>query len=534
MGDAAHVFDYNRTMFEISVDELDAEATARQLDATRLAARRVGAHRMQLAAHWADLHAHDPHRQTLHGPDRPDAGPRAGQPRMVRLGGDGTPEIHEFAAAELGCYLDCSPVTATVLLRDALDLRHRHPRHWQALLGGEVEDWKVRAVARATREAGLDLAQAHWVDAEVLHATLGLPATRALLVLEAKIIAADPVKAEERRKAAEQRRYVATGRRNPQGLQTLIAQTTPADVHRIIGAVDHLAAHLARQGDTDPADVRRAKALALLADPARACLTLAAPPAPHHPQPADNQSADDPAAGGAEHGAGEQANDGRFTLAARFGRLLADHGPDVIDRLRPRSTLYLHLSTEALDPHTRVPGAQVARTETLGPTTVTQLRDWLGHDHLTIRPVLDPLGQTPVDAYEIPSAHREATHHLAPYEVFPHGTAPARTCDLDHTTPWRTRRDGGPSGQTHPDNLGPLARSRHRLKTFGRWHHHQPLPGLHLWRTPTGCWLRVDHRGTRKLGWTTPAIIRQRTRPTLSPGQLHLTDLHLEVQLART
>ena len=48
---------------------------------------------LQLALHWADLHSDD----TL--PDQP-AGPGRERPRLV--GGDGTPLVAEFAAAELG------------------------------------------------------------------------------------------------------------------------------------------------------------------------------------------------------------------------------------------------------------------------------------------------------------------------------------------------------------------------------------------------------------------------------------------------
>jgi hypothetical protein len=41
-------------------------------------------------------------------------------------------------------------------------------------------------------------------------------------------------------------------------------------------------------------------------------------------------------------------------------------------------------------------------------------------------------------------------------------TVPARTCDLDHDTPW-------PHGPTHPDNLTANHRQHHRLKTAGWW-----------------------------------------------------------------
>jgi hypothetical protein len=62
---------------------------------------------------------------------------------------------------------------------------------------------------------------------------------------------------------------------------------------------------------------------------------------------------------------------------------------------------------------------------------------------------------------------------------FPGCTAPAPTCDLDHTVPY-------PLGTTSADNLGALCRRHHRMK--------HELPGLHLEQD--------DGAGFR---WTTPA-----------------------------
>jgi hypothetical protein len=88
-----------------------------------------------------------------------------------------------------------------------------------------------------------------------------------------------------------------------------------------------------------------------------------------------------------------------------------------------------------------------------------------------------------------------------PIEVFPYGTTPARAADNDHATPYRSPTRGGPPGQTSTTNIVPLGRHHHRIKTHGPgWIHHQPLPGLHYWRTPHGHWARVDHHGTHTLG----------------------------------
>lgn len=46
-----------------------------------------------------------------------------------------------------------------------------------------------------------------------------------------------------------------------------------------------------------------------------------------------------------------------------------------------------------------------------------------------------------------------------------------------------------------------MNRYGHRVKTHARgWRHHQPVPGVFLWRTPHGYWYRVDPTGSYPLG----------------------------------
>jgi hypothetical protein len=46
---------------------------------------------------------------------------------------------------------------------------------------------------------------------------------------------------------------------------------------------------------------------------------------------------------------------------------------------------------------------------------------------------------------------------------FPQCTRQSRRCDLDHVNPWDT------GGTTSVENLIPLCRGHHRLKTFTAW-----------------------------------------------------------------
>ena len=110
-------------MFENDLVELDASATLAAAEANEHTLIIAETRRLQIAAHWADLHAGDAVAESrLPGAEHP-----------VRLGGDGTPTVGDFAPAELGCALRISDGAADRLIGDALDLRHRLPRSGRPL-----------------------------------------------------------------------------------------------------------------------------------------------------------------------------------------------------------------------------------------------------------------------------------------------------------------------------------------------------------------------------------------------------------------
>ena len=108
-------------MFDTDISTLDADATLTEAASVQTTANLVEARRLQIAAHWADLHG-----------VLTDSSALPGAERMVCLGGDGTPEVAEFAPAELGAVAGESTGAATNRIADALDLRHRHPLLWPA------------------------------------------------------------------------------------------------------------------------------------------------------------------------------------------------------------------------------------------------------------------------------------------------------------------------------------------------------------------------------------------------------------------
>jgi hypothetical protein len=139
-------------------------------------------------------------------------------------------------------------------------------------LSGGVPAWKERKVARATRH--LSRSAALQVDAVVASAITALPWGRFESLLTAKIIEADPHAAEQRAKIWEAERFIRAGRTDQHGLKLLIAKANAGDVIWFLATVNRIAEILRLQGDLSSGDVRRSKAIGILAQPAVALQLL--------------------------------------------------------------------------------------------------------------------------------------------------------------------------------------------------------------------------------------------------------------------
>lgn len=485
-------------MFDWEVSELDAAGAAAAAETCHRAQLAVEAQQLQIAAHWADLHGET-------GREGHVAPPGA-EPLRV-LGGTATPPVGDFAAAELGALWGTTSGAGANLMADALDLRHRLPRLWARVLAGQVRAWKARKVAQATRHLTVD--QADQVDAAIEGYVASLPWTRFEAVLEARVMEADPDGAELRARQAEAERFVRAGRSTAHGLKLLVARATAGDVIWFLAMVNRIADILAVEGDLDSIDVRRSKAIGLLAQPARALELLCAHAGDLPDTPSERVLARDET--GAESGTREPqpdepepAFDSDADRDAEPNPIPADEHRAValvrpgIDpaRLRPQVTVYVHLSAAAL-----AGAGGVARIEDVGPVTLQQVQRFFGTDtRIRVQPVLDPAAAGPVDAYEIPAALREAVRLRMPADVFPYGSNLARTMDIDHTIAYQRSEQGGGPGQTRLGNLGPFSRYHHRVKTHSRWRCCQPETGVFVWRSPVGYVYLVDADGTHPLG----------------------------------
>ena len=453
-------------MFEIEVDELDADELLTHLGVVRSVVQQAEVRTLEIAAAWADLHG------VIACP-----APRFtfGE-QLVPFGGDGAPDVAEFCPAELGAEMGTSPETAAALIGDALDLRHRLPRLWDRLQSGEVKAWVGRKVATDTRDLTLEAAAV--VDRRVAPYSHKLSWGRLAKVVQAAIVDADPDYARQREHARRRDRGVWLRPADETGNVYGSFAAAGPDAARFDAGLNGIADALGVLGDTDPKQVRRAKALGILGNPQQTFALYAAA------EEAQQTPAFEPPTSSIEPVATPPLQRPRETS---------------IDP-RPKAVLYVHVTDDTLRT-----GHGVARVEGVGPVTATQAREWLGDCSITVKPVLDLAGIAPVDAYEIPERLREAVHLLTPADVFPYSTNTSRRMDVDHTVAYVSPDDGGPPGQTGIGNLGPMTRRHHRIKTHGGWHVEQPFPGIHVWRSPHGRIYLVDHTGTTRLGTTVAA-----------------------------
>jgi hypothetical protein len=498
---------YIENVFENDLIELDAATTLAAAEANEHILIAAEIRRLQLAGHWADLHSGDAVTQSrIPGSERP-----------VRLGGDGTPTVGDFAAAELGCVLHISDGAAAKLIADALDLRHRLRLIWSAAQAGQAPAHQIRHIATATRHLSAEAAGC--VDERIAPALGAVPWSRLQSLLAAAILEVDPVAAEQRAAEAAQERFVRLGRSSEHGLKMIFARVAAGDALWIKAVVDRIADILGRRGDTDSVDVRRSKALGILAQPAEAKQLLSehqgdawdgpAEPTDLYGEPALDQveselKFDEPA----------QSNEHQPNEHQSLRIVPAPFDPK---RARPRAVVYVHLSAEAL-----TAGVGVARVEEIGPVLLGRLGTLLGERcSIGLKPVIDlPAGHIPIDSYEIPATLREQILLRYPADVFPYAAAVSRRIDLDHTIPYLDPDEGGPPGQTRVGNLGPHVRFHHRLKTHAGWQVRQPEPGIWLWRSPHHRVYLVNNAGSRALGNSEFAQAIWRAAETLAPALL--------------
>src|SRR4051794_16964238 len=217
---------------------------------------------IECAVRWALLHpCRDEHPagwEDDHGIFATDA-PRA------PLAGAGSPLVDEFAPASFAAALGISLEAAKQRIADALELVYRLPRLWELVEGGVVPVWRARAISRETHDLSVEAVA--FADRLICAtpAKIGLvDASR--LVQEARLYF-DPDRAAADEEAELARRGVWLRHRgNPATTEVLMTLDTP-DALLFDQTVTRIAGELRNLGDTDQLDVRRARAVGILADP---------------------------------------------------------------------------------------------------------------------------------------------------------------------------------------------------------------------------------------------------------------------------
>jgi hypothetical protein len=328
---------------------------------------------------------------------------------------------------------------------------------WERLLAGDVPVGIARRVAEESRRLSAGAAGA--VDHRIATIAGSLTWRRLGRIVRAAIMAADPDLAATDAKRAEAETVVWVDDEGScrAGYGTLFAKASAGDLAAFNRAVSTVAAALAVLGDERPLQQRRARALGILANP-RVAADLV-----------DQATAADRQAG---------------------HRHVLDF----------KHVLYFHLSREAVEAMLADRPSDPGRVEGLGAVVGEQIRRWLGHSSVVVKPVIDPDRMAAVDCWEVPRRISEAVAVTKPADYFPWSTNVTQAQDDEHPVPYVPRSRGGPPGQTSVERLAKITRRHHRVKTFGGWSVTPVRADTWVWRAPTGHLALVDTAGTTWIG----------------------------------
>ena len=233
-----------------------AAAVLEYARAERQAAQIAEANVLNAAAMWADRHPVDSIVEAATWP---------GSQGELALAGEGAPLVAEFCVAEFAVAIGVSTDAGRDLVADALELRHRLPRVWARIMGGDLPAWRGRRIARAT--VTLCPAGADFVDAQLApFAHRSGPAVTDRLVAEA-LARFEPDRAATEAIDAAERRHVTVSHEQVSfaGTCGVRAELDLADALDLDAALSREAAALAAAGCAESLEVRRSLALGVLA-----------------------------------------------------------------------------------------------------------------------------------------------------------------------------------------------------------------------------------------------------------------------------
>jgi len=429
----------------------------------RTRARRAGDVQDLLhSLHWCDLHSVDPQAE-------PGGVPKSrGGNYLRRIGGEGTPEVADLCFAEFAIARGAGELSTSNVAADALDLKHRLPLFWAAVLDLRIDVWLARKIARMTRKLSKD--RVALVDAAVSRAVHESPG-RLLAIAEAKVIEADPDLHRAELEEDAQSTGVWLSRVRP---GEIVDEATGEPATRRLSA--KLPTGTAVRCEENIEDLGEA-----IFD---------------HTEP--DEDGKRPSRQECRLLAFEMLTSQPHQAAAFLDSLDPDPSVDagpapVKPKRKPRpANVVVHLTDRVLCGE---PG--VARVEGIGPVLLDKLSDLLDGRDLVVQPVIDLATVRSVNGYEHPTAVKQRTLLRTLGDVFPHSTSRGTArLDHDHPAPYDPQ---GPPAQTGDMSDAPLTRQHHRAKTHLGYRCDQIGLGAYRWITPHGLARLVTPTGTRKI-----------------------------------
>ena len=426
----------------IDLEDLDSSAEVlRVAREARAAAMHADAVVLTAAVTWAEQHPPE-------SIDEAATWITPGGDTGLTLAGEGAPLVAEFCIAEFALAIGRSTDGGRALVAAAVELKYRLPRCWARVQSGDLEAWRARRIAEAT--ILLSQEAAAFVDAQVAPFAhrIGIAALERLIA-EAIARFMPEKAAEDAEKSADSRHFTIDHQQvSFGGTSQITGELDLADALDLDTAVAKGASELLALGSTDSLDVRRSIAAGQLAR---------------------NQLALD------------LATDSDAEAVTTTGR-----------RPKPRQVvLHVHLSDTAITGTSG--GLELARVENQHRLlTADQVRTWCANPdtEVIVKPVIDLNEHIHVEGYEVPDRLREQVTLRDHDCVFPWCTRSARKTDADHVIPYAE------GGTTCSDNIAPLCRRHHRLKTHTSWTYTMLEPGSFLWSSPHGYQFLRDHHGT--------------------------------------
>ncbi len=409
-----------------------------------------------------------------------------GAEEWITGGAAGTPRIGEFLAGEIAALLGISVGVAGFRIADVLNLRHRHPHLWDLVVTGKIRFWQATDITQRSADAGLSLAASLWVDQKMATSLMLNPWSRVKNLAIEWIIQADPELARQRAERLAANRHVTfEGIRD--GHCDMYGRLDAVDGILFDQALDVVAESI------DPAagdkEARRAAAVGVLARNVFGQAQLPQPETTDDDEIAANGSGGTAAVVGNALAIGGEPT-GQVNMFRRGTRMGV---PGVVSVPRSCELIVRVSARDLADPKTGI-----VDIHGRGLLFTDQLGDLLQGCKVTVRPIIDPNTITLTDSYRIPDDMRLAVEERNPYDVFPYGTKPSQSCDIDHTIAF-DHQNAADTGQTRLSNLGPLSRYTHRLKTHGGWRLTQPQPGVYRWESPLGYQYLVTPQGSVRI-----------------------------------